>query len=268
MNVTKKLFLPLTLVTLLGLTGHALTAQIKAQSAANEALGFEALAPEKEMRDASMHIARSLLVNHYRKQDFDRNLSSEVFDNYIKSLDDQKLYLLQSDIDEMERYRFQLHSALKSGQLDPGFAIYNRFQQRSLERLEYQLDYLKKQAKETDFDKDEYVLTDRKDAPWAKDMTELKDIWRQRVKSALLSSLLSGKDFAGAKENLIKRFENQLKRTQQIRSEDAFQAYMNAYTTVYDPHTNYMSPSTSDNFNINMRLSLEGIGAVLQSENE
>lgn len=268
MNVTKKLFLPLSLVLLLGLTGHALTGQIKAQTAADAALGFEALAPEKEQRDASMHIARALLVNHYRKQDFDRTLSSDVFDNYLKSLDDQKLYLLQSDINEMERYRFQLHSALKSGQLDPGFAIYNRFQQRSLERLEYQLDYLRNQAKETDFDKDEYVLTDRKDAPWAKDMTELKDIWRQRVKSALLSSLLSGKEFKLAKENLIKRFENQLKRTLQIRSEDAFQVYMNAYTTVYDPHTNYMSPSTSDNFNINMRLSLEGIGAVLQSDNE
>lgn len=268
MNAIKKLFLPLTLLLLISLTGHALTDSLLTKDKADSAPRFEPLVPERDQRDASMHIARSLLVNHYRKQDFDRNLSSEVFDNYLKSLDDQKLYLLKSDIDEFERYRFQLHSALKSGQLDPGFVIYNRYLQRSLERLDFQLDYLKNQIKDINFDQHEFVLTDRKNSVWAKDMAELEDIWRRRVKSALLSSILSDTELQQAKDNLIKRYENQLKRTLQISSEDAFQTYMNAYTTVYDPHTNYFSPRSSENFNINMRLSLEGIGAVLQSDNE
>ncbi len=267
MNMIKKYTLPLALLVFVGLTGNALTDSLLSTDEAAASAGFSPLVPERDQRDASMHIARSLLVNHYRKQDFDREFSSQVFDNYLKSLDGQKLYLMQSDIDEFERYRHQLHSALKNGQLDPGFVIYNRYQERLLERLRYQIDYLKT-AKESEFNQDEYILTDREKAPWAKNREELTDIWRRRVKSSLLASVLSGEDFKTAKDNLNKRFENQLKRSNQVRSEDAFQVYMNAFTTVYDPHTNYFSPQSSENFNINMRLSLEGIGAVLQSDNE
>jgi carboxyl-terminal processing protease len=267
MNALKKLTLPLALLIFVSLTGHALTDSLLSKPEEPASIGFTPLVPEREQRDASMHIARSLLVNHYRKQDFDRTFSAAVFDNYLKALDEQKMYLVQTDIDEFEHYRHQLHSALKNGQLDPGFVIYNRYLARLLERLEFQLEYLNA-AEKVDFSVDEYILADREDAPWARDMKELKDIWRRRVKSALLSSVLGGDTFATARDNLIRRYENQRKRTLQMRSEDAFQVYMNAFTTVYDPHTNYFSPSSSENFNINMRLSLEGIGAVLQSDNE
>ena len=92
------------------------------------------LVPEKAQRQASVHIARSLLLSHYRKQDIDRGLSERVFEHYIDSLDSQRLYFLQSDIDEFEPYRTRLHGALKTGQLEPGFRIYNRYQQRVINR--------------------------------------------------------------------------------------------------------------------------------------
>ncbi len=229
---------------------------------------FAPLAPERQQREASIHIARNLLLSHYRKQDIDKQLSAKVFDNYLDSLDNQRLYLLQSDIDEFEPYRYRLHGALKTGQLEPGFRIYNRYQARVIDRLRKQLKFLESGLNAFDFDKDEYVLTNREDTPWAKDMAELDDVWRRRVKSAALSIVLSGKSLEEARDTLTKRYTNQLKRNLQVRSEDAFQAYMNAFTTVYDPHTNYFSPRSSENFNINMSLSLEGIGAVLQSDNE
>lgn len=233
-----------------------------------ESQQFTPLAPERQQREASIHIARNLLLSHYRKQDINKQLSAKVFDNYLDSLDNQRLYLMQSDIDEFEPYRYRLHGALKTGQLEPGFRIYNRYQARVIDRLRKQLAFLENGLEKLDFDKEEYVLTNREDTPWATDMSELDDVWRRRVKSAALSIVLSGESLEEARDTLHKRYSNQLKRNLQVRSEDAFQAYMNAFTTVYDPHTNYFSPRSSENFNINMSLSLEGIGAVLQSDNE
>ena len=226
------------------------------------------LSPEKEQREASVHIARSLLLNHYRKQNIDKSLSERVFNHYLSSLDSQRLYFLKSDIDEFEPYRYRLHGALKTGQLEPGFKIYNRYQQRFIDRLIFKISLLEKDLKDIDFNKEEYILSDRKDLPWATSEEELKDAWRRRVKSAALSLKLSGKTSEEATTTLRLRYQNQLKRALQVRSEDAFQSYMNAFTTIYDPHTNYFSPRSSENFNINMSLSLEGIGAVLQADNE
>lgn len=233
-----------------------------------EAQNFEALKPERDQREASIHIARSLLLSHYRKQDIDKSLSEKVFDNYLESLDGQRLYFTQSDIDDFEPYRFRLHGALKTGQLEPGFKIYNRYQKRFLDRIAFNLDFIENKLDQLDFDRDEFILADRADAAWPKSSAEQKDLWRKRIKSAALSLKLSGKSLEEVKDSLTKRYQNQLKRGLQARSEDAFQAYMNAFTTVYDPHTNYFSPRSSENFNINMSLSLEGIGAVLQSDNE
>ncbi|KZY90807.1 peptidase S41, partial [Oleiphilus sp. HI0073] len=226
------------------------------------------LSPEKSQREASVHIARSLLLSHYRKQDIDRTLSERVFDHYLDSLDSQRLYFLQSDIEEFAPYRTRLHAALKTGQLEPGFKMYNRYQERIIKRAVYKIELLKNDLKDMDFENDEFILSDRSELPWATTEDELRDIWRKRVKSAALSLKLSGKSLEEAAKTLRTRYQSQLKRALQTRSEDAFQAYMNAFTTLYDPHTNYFSPRLSENFNINMSLSLEGIGAVLQADNE
>jgi len=226
------------------------------------------LSPDRIQQEASLYVARSLSLSHYRKQNINKDLSEKVYENYLNSLDRSRLYFLSSDIEEFEIYRFRLDSALKTGQLDPAFKIYNRFQKRIVDRLNRQLVFLKTGLKSLDFTKNEFVLKDRSEAEWAKNSTEIDDIWRRRTKSAALSLKLDGKTLDEISESLLKRYENQLKRTLQIRSEDAFSAYMNAFTTVYDPHTTYFSPRTSENFNINMSLSLEGIGAVLQSDND
>jgi len=229
---------------------------------------FSPLVPNRDQREASIHIARSLLLSHYRKQNIDRNLSEKVYEFYLDSLDSQHLYLLKSDIEEFEPYRFRLHNALKTGQLEPGFRIFNRYQERVIDRLRTQIKQLKKGVGHLNFNSDEYILTDRAKTPWAESPKTLDDVWRRRIKSAVLSITLSNKTEKEALETLVKRYENHLKRTLQSRSEDAFQIYMNAFANVYDPHTSYFSPRTSENFNINMSLSLEGIGAVLQSDNE
>jgi len=268
-NPLKKYLLLIQIVALLsfGLAQNAF-AITSPQKEVDLSAEFSPLVPTRDQREASIHIARSLLLNHYRKQDIDKELSEKAFNFYLDSLDSQHLYLLESDIQEFEPYRFRLHNALKTGQLEPGFRIFNRYQERVIARLRLQVKNLKKGFEKLNFQKEEYILTDRSETSRPKTEEELNDVWRRRIKSAVLSLTLDGKSEKEAQETLIKRYENQLKRTLQSRSEDAFQIYMNAFTNVYDPHTTYFSPRTSENFNINMSLSLEGIGAVLQSDNE
>ena len=229
---------------------------------------FEPLTPNKDQQAASIHVSRQLLLSHYRKQAIDKNLSERIFENYLDTLDSQRIYFLTSDIESFEPYRFRLDGALKTGQLDPGFNIYNTYEKRVIERLQYLISMINDGIDKLDFKKDESLLTDRKEQPWLTSKVELDDLWRKRLKSAVLALKLNDKTDEEIVKSLKTRYESQLNRVLQTRSEDAFQAYMNAFTGVYDPHTTYFSPRTSENFNINMSLSLEGIGAVLQSDNE
>lgn len=264
-----KYLLPYSLITLLSLgLAHNAFGITDSKHEVDLNAAYNPLIPTRDQREASIHIARSLLLNHYRKQNIDQELSEKVYDFYLDSLDSQHLYLLASDVKEFEPYRFRLHNALKTGQLEPGFRIFNRYQERVIARLRKQIKDLNKGLAKLNFKKEEYILTDRSKTALPKSEAELNDVWRRRIKSAALSLILDGKTEKEAQETLIKRYENQLKRTLQSRNEDAFQIYMNAFTNVYDPHTTYFSPRTSENFNINMSLSLEGIGAVLQSDNE
>jgi len=269
LSLMKSNLLIIQLVALLSLgLAHDAFAATNTHKEVDLSAEFSPLVPSRDQREASIHIARNLLLSHYRKQDIDRDLSEKAYEYYLDSLDSQHLYLLNSDIQEFEPYRFRLHNALKTGQLEPGFRIFNRYQERVISRLRAQIKHLKKGFDNLNFKANEYILTDRSKTPWAESEDTLDDVWRRRIKSAVLSITLDGKTKKEAQETLVKRYENQLKRTLQSRSEDAFQIYMNAFTSVYDPHTTYFSPRTSENFNINMSLSLEGIGAVLQSDNE
>ncbi|AZZ93441.1 tail-specific protease [Hahella sp. KA22] len=248
----------------LALAGNAAVAS----GAKTENPDYLNLSPTADQEKASRDIARQLQYAHYRSLKIDGEVSSEVLDNYIKYLDPQRIYFTQSDIDEFENYRYRLDGAIKSGQLDPAFRIYNRFQSRIVGRLGYITGLLDTGVDKLDFKKDEEILIDREEAPWAKTEGELDTLWRKRLKSAILSQRLLGKTDEDISNGLRKRYESQLSRIKQSRSEDVFQAYMNALTNIYDPHTQYFSPRNSENFNINMSLSLEGIGAVLQSDNE
>lgn len=225
------------------------------------------LAPDREQTRTSINIVRQL-QSHYRQQVIDAALANRLFDAYLAALDEQHIYFFDTDIAEFEKLRPRFERALKTGELAAPFQIFNRHQQRVTERLQYLINALDKGIEKLDFDKIESITLDRKTASWADTKAEMNDLWRKRLKAAILDMRLAGKPDEEIKDLLGKRYRNQLNRTLQIRSEDAFSAYMNAFTNLYDPHTEYFSPQTSENFNINMSLQLEGIGAVLQTEDE
>jgi len=226
------------------------------------------LEPTADQEKASRDIARQLQYAHYRSLKIDGKVSSIVLNNYLKYLDPQKIYFSAADIKHFEQYRYRLDGAIKTGQLAPAFDIYNTFQDRIVKRLNYTLSLIEVGLDKLDFSRDEFLLVDRESAEWPANRVELDNLWRKRIKNAVLNQRLSGKPDAEISKNLQKRYQSQLNRISQAKPEDAFQAYMNVITNVYDPHTQYFSPRNSENFNINMSLSLEGIGAVLQSDNE
>ncbi|GAA0850564.1 carboxy terminal-processing peptidase [Marinobacter szutsaonensis] len=229
---------------------------------------YEPVAPTIDQARANILIARQLQFTHFRDLGISDELSGDVFSAYLEYLDGQKIYLTQQDIQRFGRVKSQLGSALKTGQLQPGFDIYNLVQQRIIERLQFALNTLDQGLENLDFSANETILLDRSEADWEADQAALDNLWVKRIKNAVLAQRLNGTEDDEIEENLRQRYEGQLKRAYQARSEDAFQAYMNAFTGMWDPHTSYFSPRTSENFNINMSLSLEGIGAVLQSDNE
>ncbi|WP_372980806.1 carboxy terminal-processing peptidase [Marinobacter sediminum] len=238
------------------------------QAKVDESLTYEPVAPTIDQARANILIARQLQFTHFRDLGISDELSGDVFDAYLEYLDGQRIYLTQQDLNKINRIKSQLGAALKTGQLQPGFDIYNLVQQRVIERLQFALDLINDGVSELDFSVDESILLDRAEAEWEADTKALDALWVKRIKNAVLAQRLNGTDDETIEENLRRRYEGQLKRAYQARSEDAFQAYMNAFTGMWDPHTSYFSPRTSENFNINMSLSLEGIGAVLQSDNE
>jgi len=241
---------------------------LSAAATGNERPVYKAVEPSADQSRAKMIVARQLQMTHFRDQNIDSELAGRVMDAYLDSLDDQRLYLMESDIEHFKPLRSSLDRALRSGQLSPAFRIYNHVQARTVERLQYALSLLEEDFDAFDFDADEDFKIDRKEAAWAKDQEELNTIWRQRIKNAILEMRLDDQDDEDIRKTLTRRYESRLNRTLQSRSEDAFQTWMNAFTMLWDPHTQYLSPRVSENFDINMSLSLEGIGAVLQSDNE
>ena len=216
----------------------------------------------------SLTVVEQLRYNHYVKKPLDDGISSDIFDKYLDSLDGGRAYFLAADVQEFEQYRYTLDDALKRANLEPAFEMFNRYQTRAVERLQYLLSELNAGIDDMDFSIDESLEIDREHAAWPTSQTAQDDLWRKRLKAAVLSMKLNGKELAEISELLTKRYRNRLKQTLQSKSEDAFQLYINAFATTYDPHTQYFSPRTSQNFNINMSLSLEGIGAVLKSEDD
>lgn len=258
-----KHFLPSTALALLigfgslPLAGSAL--------AANK---WDSLQPDRDQVVASLNVVELLKRHHYSKPPLNDARSIIIYDSYIKLLDPARSYFLASDIAEFDKWKTQFDDFLKSGNLQPGFDIYKRYLDRVKSRLDFTLAELDKGVDKIDFTTHETLLVDRKDAAWIKTEADLDDLWRKRLKDEVLRLKIAGKEPKAIQELLTKRYKNQLARLDQTRSEDIFQAYINTFAQSYDPHTNYLSPDNAENFDINMSLSLEGIGAVLQSDND
>lgn len=226
------------------------------------------LSPKPVHITTTRKIVEALASRHYVKSLLNDQLSSKIFDSYLHDLDPTKSYLLQSDIDQFEIHRYLLDNSLKRGDLESAFKIFNRYHQRVIDRFTSNIEFLQAGIDQFDFSKIESLSLDRVDTPWAKTQEELDDLWRKRLKHDVLNLKLTDKSDEKINELLLKRYRNRLARTKQTNSEDVYQLYMNSFASTYDPHTQYFSPRTTENFNINMSLSLEGIGAVLQREDE
>lgn len=234
----------------------------------NSADQWDYLLPAREQVIASLNVVELLKRHHYSKPALNDARSVKIYESYLKLLDPARSYFTATDIAEFEQWRTQFDDLLKSGDLNPGFIIYKRHLQRFQERLNFALSELDKGVDSYDFTIDESLLVDRENAPWAKDVAALDEMWRKRVKDEVLRLKIAGKEPKAIEKLLTKRYKSQLARLDQTRGEDVFQAYINAFAQSYDPHTSYLSPDNAENFDINMSLSLEGIGAVLQSDNE
>ncbi|WP_320819097.1 carboxy terminal-processing peptidase [Thalassolituus sp.] len=229
---------------------------------------FTPLQPAQEHAVTTQQIMSNLLRGHYERKRLDNAMSSQVLDTLLDDIDSTRSYMLASDIADFEQYRTSLDEALSRGNMAPAFSIYNRFEQRVAERLSFLLNELSNHVKDYNYKQDETLELDREDAPWATTAAELDELWRKRLKNSILNLKLAGKEQDDIIKLLTRRYQNQLNRVYLSKSEDAYQTFMNAVTRTFDPHTQYFSPRNSENFNINMSLSLQGIGAVLQTEDE
>ena len=224
---------------------------------------YEELAPLDSHPQTSVAIIDRLRHYHFESKPLDDDLSSRILDKYIAFLDPKRIHFLAADVAELEEYRAKLDDALEQGDLQPAFDIYNRFHRRTLERIEYDVALLQRGVDQFDFTLDEAVELNRDDAPWPADRAAAESLWRQSLKSGVLGSKLAGESPDTIAEKLTKRVKNRLRAVRQTRSEDVFQTYINAFAQTYDQYTQYFSPRASEDFNIAMSLSLEGIGAVL-----
>jgi carboxyl-terminal processing protease len=216
----------------------------------------------QEIARAVYHLADRF---HYRQAAFDDTLSSKILDRYLESLDGNRQYFLAGDIASFEVYRKGIDDAVREGEVNPAFDIFEVYRERSRERVKYAISLL---DEEPDFTIDEDYVFDRSELPWAASPAELDVIWRKRVKNDALGLALAGKDWDETREILEKRYERVLTRVNQIKSDDVFEIFMNAYTHTLDPHSSYMSPRNSEEYRIQMSLSYDGIGASLQLQDE
>ncbi len=226
------------------------------------------LKPTTSQSITTLDIIDKLSKRHYRNLVLDDALSEEFLADYLESLDPGRLYFLKSDIRKFEADKTRHDDYLKKGNLQPGFDIYHTYRQRVTHRLRWLLTRLENPEVKFDFTTKEFVEKDRKESPWPVDIKEADRLWEKHLKLNVLNLKLAGKTVEEARTTLTRRYKNQLNRIEQQKSQDVYEALINAFTMLYDPHTNYFSPRTSENFNINMSLQLEGIGAVLQSEDE
>ncbi|WP_036136070.1 carboxy terminal-processing peptidase [Luteimonas mephitis] len=202
----------------------------------------------------------------YRPRPLDSTLSADIFKRYLESLDAGKMFFTAQDVAKFAPYKSTMGRAVKAGELDPAFAIFSLFKQRVGQRMDYARSLLKQDI--FDFSGDDRWYYDRKDAPWAASDAEVEQLWKQSVRNDWLRLKLAGKKPDDIRKTLDKRYANLDKTLQQLDGTDAFGSFLNAYTASIDPHTDYFDPRSADRFNQSMSLSLEGIGAQLQKQDD
>ena len=223
------------------------------------------LAPLPRHEKVGQLVTEFIQKSHYQHTAVNDDLSSNVLDRYIEALDNNRMYLIHSDVQNFEKYRYRLDNMVRSEPLHPIFDMFSVYRTRVRERLGFALQLLET---EPDFSLDEHYVFDRENLPWATSNEELDEIWRKRVKNDALNLTLTEKEWPEIREILDKRYSRFMKRMDQINSDDVFETFMNAFAHTLDPHSNYLSPRNSEEYRIQMSLSYFGIGASLQTEDD
>lgn len=232
------------------------------------AFAYQELQPPHEYDTVSKELVEILESIHYNKPHIGDTISAHAFDYYIDALDPTKSFFLQSDIDTLSAYVNRFDDALRNGDTQVAYTIYNLYLERFEKRLSTIQDHLPDMIKGFDYDIDETLNADTDAQQWATTETQLDDYWRKRIKNHALVLKLNGEDEEKIITTIQRRYKNQLKQVDQTNAIDVFQIFANAVTAALDPHTSYFAPRASETFNINMSLSLEGIGAVLQMDDD
>ncbi len=220
-------------------------------------------------KKANLETLKLLKSKHYEKLVIDDVLAERFLNNYLDTIDSNRQVFLDKDVATIKfKFLKGMKQDLITADLSPGFTIFNQYRRTLTELLAEQLENLDQKINKMRFDGKDSLLIDRSKASWPKSLGERKDIWDKRLKSAVLSMQLENKKNAEIIKTLTKRYKSQLERLKQLNSEDVFQIYLNTFTELYDPHTNYMSPELSENFNISMSLKLQGIGALLRMKDD
>ncbi len=220
-----------------------------------------AITPTDAQRATARKVGRILEDAHYSRAAIDDKMSEVIYQRYLEFLDGQRSYFLASDISDFNAYRLQFGDMIRSGNIDPAYLIFARFQQRNRERIQHAIALL---ATEPDWTVNESFEFDRTHAAWPADQATMDELWRKRVKNDALSLMLTGKSWPEVADILRKRYERVLKRVDQVTTEDVFENLMNAYARAFDPHSSYFSPRSSEEYRIQMSLNYDGIGASLQ----
>jgi len=223
------------------------------------------LSPKAKHREQSKLIYQLLSKYHYKKIDVDDSLSVRILEKYIESLDPNREYFYKSDIDYFNQYKMQMDDYIISGYLEPAYEIFTVYHQRVKDRILFVFSMLEQ---EPDFSVKEVLYFDRKKLDWLDDLNQMDNYWRKKIKNAILNLKILGKEWESNKEVLNKRYRRYQKTINQFNSEDVFEIFINSYSELYDPHTNYFSPINADRFEITMSKTFEGIGARLQQDVE
>jgi carboxyl-terminal processing protease len=239
----------------------ATDAALRAPARAASILPPGALAPTEDQRSIARKIGRILEETHYSGQVIDTAFSRQVYQHYLEGLDPEHCYFLASDVQEFSVYRDKFDDMIHTGDVDPGYLMFDRFKQRNRERLQYAISLLKSQP---DWNTTATYDFDRDHAAWPTTAADMNQLWKKRVTNDVVALLLAGKTWPQAADILRKRYQTVIQRVDQVKSEDVFEDLMNAYARTYDPHTTYFSPVNSEEYRIQMSLNYEGIGASLQ----
>jgi carboxyl-terminal processing protease len=229
---------------------------------------YEPLSPELGYERTTRQILDQLKRYHYDKITLDDAFADTMMDGYLKILDGARYYFTAEDVAHFDTYRTTLDELLQKGDVRVGFEMFNLYQKRIEERLLTAIKTVENPNHDYQFDLNESIEFDRSETPWAENEAALRELWRKQVKSAVLNLKLTDKPMDEVFETLSKRYRSQLSQVLKTKPLDVYQRYMDAMTFSFDPHSQWYAPRAAENFNMSMRLSLEGIGAVLTTEDE